>query len=217
MEYRCPVCNALIDGKTDVCPLCHAEIKTEGALAYPPRAKKAKKYSVSFTLYYTLAAMVVTLLCVVINVYLHPSLPWWISAAISLVLIYFFIRHTLLGIRNLASKLTYISYAILTFIYGVAAIFQKTTIIDFVPYFALAFDVTVYAYVFSTYKKSKGHLLALLIGDVSCFIPLLVAALGGSTLVAPVVVAGIAFVAAVVTVCIFPKEIASEIRRFFAA
>ena len=217
MENRCPVCNALIEGKTNVCPLCGAEMKNEGALAYPPRIKKAKKYNISFTLYYTVFSMVITLICAIINVYVHPSLSWWGISAISLFLVYFFIRHTLLGVRNLASKLIYIAFAILAFIYAVFAIFDKNEILRYVPYFALAFDVAVYAYVFATFNKSRGHLLALLIGDLTCAVPLLIAAIYGAELLSSIVVAGIGFVALVVTLSLYIKEIISEIKRFFAA
>ena len=216
MESRCPHCNALIEGKTDVCPLCRAEIKNEGERAYPPRAKLGKKYNVSFTLYYILSAMIVTLVAAVINVYLHPALQWWISSALSFVFIYYFIRHTILGIRNFASKLIYVTFATMSFIYSFRAIFNVDLIIDVVPYFALAFNVAVHVYVFATFNKSKGHLLALIIGDVACFIPLVIAAITRNALVAPIVVASIGVISATVTFSVFFKEIVAEIKRFIA-
>ena len=213
---RCDSCNTLIEGKTDVCPLCGAKIENDGALAYAERKKRAGKYNVSFSLYYLLFSSLVTLACSVINLYIHASYQWWITSAISAALIYFLIRHTVLGVRNLASKIVLASIFGISFVYGVCAIFNyETGLVYVVTSFAAAFCLCVYVYVFATFKYSRAHIISLFFAGFSCAIPFFICLTYGIIALYPSLVAGIGVTLSVASSMVFAKETAVELKRFF--
>jgi|GEM_PF-6845665 len=217
MKERCTNCGTLIEGKTNVCPICGAKVNVDGDLAYAPRKKRVNFYKIPFTLYYAIVAALLTIASGVVNIYLNPSLPWWILSAITLLMLYFFLRHTVLGSRNLASKFAYVSFAALVFLYGVFSIFYKKVGFEIViPCLALTFAIVTHAYVFATFKKSQGHLLSLMVADLYCLIPLIICAIFKFWLLPSIILAGISVIAYVVTFCVFPKEIVSEVKRFLA-
>lgn len=218
MSAYCENCHTKIQGHTERCPLCGAQVKSQGESYYPPRKKKVKVFNVTFTLYYIFASMLLTFACTLANLYVHPALPWWIASAVSLLLIYFFVRHTLLGVRNIASKLSYIALAGIIFLYGIFALFDLKIGFEWVlPIVAIAFDIGVYVYVFATFKRSQAHLVSLFVGGISCLLPLAVALLRQCELLCPIIVASVGLAGSIIVFCLFPKEIVSEIRRFFVS
>ena len=216
---RCPHCNTLIESGSR-CPLCGAPIEADplAPVAYAPHKKKIKAYKIPFTFYYVLLSIAVTVACAVVNLFHRPSLPWWIASAVSLAMLYFFIRHTLLGIRNMASKLVYLAVATLIFINGLCAVFQWEIGFAYVsPLVMLLFAAAVYFYVFFTFRRSRGHLLSPVFASLVLIVPFIAALNKGVDPLCSLVVACVGMLVTLVTICLFPREIGSEIKRFFAS
>lgn len=93
---RCEKCNVEITCKTEVCPLCHSPLHSEGEVAFPvPSAKKV--FPKKFLLVYFLIALVANIVCITVNLVIGTKSLWCIEVLVSSIYLYHFINVTVIS------------------------------------------------------------------------------------------------------------------------
>jgi len=103
----CERCGIKIVCKTDVCPLCHAQIsgKENVALAFPKEKKRRPMRDIPFTKLYFFIALAILLITGILTITLPLNGAYWIITAGALIYLYYCIRITVLSFRHFNMKI----------------------------------------------------------------------------------------------------------------
>lgn len=210
----CDNCGCKIKGNPEKCPLCDKVFRE-------PEKKKRKKgvglYKNPFTLIYFVATVAIIVVICSIGSLLNWTKPAFIGCILALFPIYYIIRHTLFGMRNQASKLTTLAVVIAIFFIALLEITQYTKgyYFIFTTFLSALFLITA-TVIFSRFKVYYPYISCFLVYAGISWIPFAFCIARNTQFVFPLVSAIVQTTLALVVVAIFPKEIANQIKRFFA-
>lgn len=210
----CDNCGCKIKGHPNKCPLCDKVFRV-------PEKKRKKRgvglYKNPFTLIYLLLTAVIISIIYVTGSALNWTKSAFIGCLYALFPIYFIIRHTLFGMRSQASKLTTLSCVISVFL---IALLETTDFTNGYYYifttFVLGLFMVTVILVFSKFKIYYPYISCFIVHAILSWIPFAFCAARNTRFVYPLVSAITQTVFTIVIVAIFPKEIANQIKRFFA-
>lgn len=214
----CKNCGAKLKGNPDKCPLCDFVLNENKVQPKTKRKKGVGAYKNPFTLIYIFTAVAVVISLLLVCYFLKLDHSLWIGSFIGIIFIFFVIRHTFLGFRNYASKLSYLSIALcilMIILFEVTGYYNGFVFIYLIIQSLLFVDTV--CLVFSDFKVYKPYISGFISQTIFAWVPLIIALVYKLNFIAPLVVALTQTVFTLVLICVFPKEIASQIKRFFTA
>lgn len=213
----CKNCGANVKGNPDKCPLCDFE--------FTKRKEKAKKrkrgvgiYKNPFTPIYIFTVLSVLVILYIVVRFFELDHSLLIGVLFGGTFVYFLITHTILGMRNYASKVSHLSHAVciyliilfesLSFHIGYIYIYPSLQAVFFV------LSVVLFA---CRFKVFKPYISGFLVQTIFSYIPLSLTLAYDLNFTASLVIAVIETVFTLVLIIIFPKEIINQIKRFLSA
>lgn len=208
---KCPKCGNEIEEGVISCPLCG-----EVLLDVPRKKKREGNRKIPFSHIYILLTLLLTLVCVCLNLFFKKSVTWWIIVAVSFAFLYFIIRHTLFGLRNTSSKIAYLSLALMLWaisIFEITAFDGGYTLV--LPILQLIPLAIVLLRLFICFDRAKGYVTGVEACGVFASVPLWICLGKNICSTLAITSAVIGLTASTVVFIIFFKETLLEIKRFF--
>ncbi|NLZ25284.1 MAG: hypothetical protein GX891_02355 [Clostridiales bacterium] len=100
----CKHCEVEIEGAARLCPLCHRPLDGEAAL-FPVVIKSKKLSKVTFTATYLIAALIIAVVCLIVNLVLGHKILWSVAVVGLLIYLYILFAWTLFSQRHTATKI----------------------------------------------------------------------------------------------------------------
>lgn len=213
----CKNCGANLKGTPHRCPLCDFKFE-EGEKTPQKRKRGSRVYKNPFTPIYIFTLLVVVVALVIARVFSKLDDSIWFTVLVSGITLYFFLRHTILGVRNLLSKTTYLSIAICLLMIILFETFDyKIGYALIYPLIQVAIFGVSFVMLFAQFKVFKPYASGLLTQALLSIVPLVISLVAKESYVFPLVVASLETLSAICLTILFPKEIWSQIKRFFAS
>lgn len=213
----CKNCGANLKGNPDKCPLCDFEF-TESREKVKKRKRGAGIYKNPFTPIYIFTVLAVVVVLFIIVRFFKMDHSLWIGVLFGGTLVYFLITHTILGMRNYASKISHLSHAVCIYLIILfeSLRFHIGYIYIYPSLQALFFVLSVVLFA-CRFKVFKPYISGFLVQTFFSYIPLSLTLAYGLNFTASLVIAVIETIFTLALVIIFPKEIINQIKRFLSA
>ncbi|HKL93792.1 MAG TPA: DUF6320 domain-containing protein [Clostridia bacterium] len=98
----CKHCNVEIEGATRTCPLCHQQLDGK---EYFPIVKTTRRLKTTFTLVYSICALIVAVICLLINIFVPTKIFWSVAVVGVLLYTYILVAGTIFSKKHNASKI----------------------------------------------------------------------------------------------------------------
>ncbi len=214
----CKYCKVNVEGKSDVCPLCHSPLENDQtSLAFcVPKTKVNAKTIASRTLLLVFFAL--SIVSIVANLLVLPEVKWSGVIVSLLLFIFVFIRFDVFNRTNFRMSV-FIELVMLTFIFNVVKLlFLDVDHVVFsyilpVAYF-LALGIFL-IYIICTKRFAPKNLITTILLGFMCIIPLITALVYHLYLVPSYVVASIGLINIIISLVVGKKHLTNEFRKFF--
>lgn len=211
----CDKCGCKIKGEPAKCPLCDNVFNEEKTVVKKP--KRVSTYKKPFTLIYFLTTVALACLVFVTCEILDWNRTAFWCSVYALFPLYYIVRHTILGMRNPASKITGLSFIIALFN---IALLETSEIYSGYYYMFTTYQVVMFVItailILSDFKAYYPYISCFLNYAVISWIPFVFSYLRYTKFIYPLVVAIIENIFTLYFVIRYPKEIWNQVKRLLA-
>ncbi|MCR4661898.1 MAG: hypothetical protein K5765_07900 [Clostridia bacterium] len=215
---RCSHCGAIINTKTDKCPICDAPINSTGFQAFPKgiHHKAPTKYAYILVIFFG----IIDISALVYNIIYHPQFLWSVIQIVSTIYLLFIATLIFRGGRRRYYIGINVSAIILTILFLVLRLTIKGNhwiLITWLPVVFLVSEIIMSVYTMMNANNASTFIVARLFLHVLGLFPIIAAYIFDLSVKIPCIVTScVCFVALIVSIGLNIKNLKKDFIRFFS-